>query len=177
MRWLSLYGQFIEFSLSWDILGASPHAVKTVCETPPLGFEPICSFDINVEHGCYGEWRHHIAADWPGDYARLWCRQAQDGSLLHVNISATPWNNGYPQGLDFLAKLLALPHAEIKNISFGLNGDGYSAFVEELTQEHLHLLLTDIGVEMDQAIEAPWEHVVLDLAIATHSDRLFLQRL
>lgn len=177
MRWISLYGQFIEFSLSWDILGASLNAVKTACKTPPLGFEPFCSFDTDVEHGRYGEWRHHITADWPGDYARLWCRQVQDDALLRVNISATPWNNAYPQGLEFLAKLLTLPHTEVKNISFGLNGDGYSAVAGELTEEHLHLLLSDVGVEIDQAFEAPWEHVVLDLAIATHPDRLFLQRL
>ncbi len=176
MKWLSWRGQFIEFSLSWEILGLSSDSMTTYLSTPPSGFE--CIYGFGSEMGDV-RWHHSIPTGWPGTYTSLSFTQAKDNSSLRVCIDATPDDKaGYSNGLRFLAKLLTLPHQGIQNISLVFNGDGYSAeVIQPLTEECLRLLLSDVDVEMDDAIDAPWQHVYLPLGLENRPDSLFVRRL
>lgn len=177
MKWHSFRAGLIEFSLAWDILGLSSRSVEAFCRTPPLGFEPIHRFDDVLGDRRYAQWEHHALASWPGDYVTLRCRQITGKSSFHVHMTATPNNQVYPHGLDYLAQLLQLPHTGINNISLCFNGDGYSAMTRGVAEDHLHQLLNHGAVEMDAAMDQPWEHVVLELAMENQAERLFLRRL
>lgn len=179
MKWLSWRGQFIEFSLSWEIAGLSFESAKTMLSTPPSGFECVDAFGSDRGDGRFAKWVHSVPSDWPGIYTSLTFTQAKDDSCLHVCINATPHDKArYPEGLEVLATLLELPHKSVQNISLVFNGDGYSAeVIQPLTDDYLNLLLSDVGVDMDKAIDAPWQHVYLQLGLENHSNLLLIRRL
>ncbi|MEM9486663.1 MAG: hypothetical protein AAGA83_23565 [Cyanobacteria bacterium P01_F01_bin.116] len=179
MKWLSWRGQFIEFSLSWEILGLSFEMVKASLSNLSPGFECVDAFGSDMGDGRFAKWIHSVPSDWPGIYTALTFTQAKDDSFLRVCIDATPHEKSdYSKGLKILATLLELPHKSVQKISLVFNGDGYSAeVIQPLTEDYLNLLLGDIGVEMDEAIDAPWPHVYLQLGLESHSNLLFIRRL